>query len=146
MTKEQREKISNRLVLNFGILLAGAFILLYVNSALQSNSKATTFMYNALPYVAILSIILGLVIFFWGKIKKNNIKNYSAVCLGTLIASFILYMPKFGWIPNFTSSKAVITVYIAMAVYFVVMAIITAVLLRKPLVKTPVHHTKKKRK
>ena len=30
ITKEQKDKVSNRLVLNFGVLLAGALVLLYV--------------------------------------------------------------------------------------------------------------------
>lgn len=146
MTRQEKERISNRLVLNFGILLAGALVLLYVNSALQSNSSATTFVYNALPFVAGISLILGLFLFFWGKAKKNAAMKYSSICLGTLIASIILYFPKFGLIPGFISKTAVLTVYALMVVYFIVMAVITAVQLKKPLEKEPIRHAKKKRK
>ncbi len=145
MTRQEKERISNRLVANFGILLAGALVLLYVNSALQSNSAATTFVYNALPFVAGISLALGLFLFFWGKKKGNAAKNYSAVCLGTLIASIVLYFPKFGLIQGFISKTAVLTVYALMVVYFVVMAIITAVQLRKPLTKEPIRHAKKRK-
>ena len=145
MTRQEKERLSNRLVANFGILLAGALVLLYVNSALQSNSVATTFIYYALPVVAALSLALGLFLFFWGKKKGNAAKNYSAVCLGTLVASIVLYFPKFGIIPGFISKDAVLTVYILMAVYFVVMAIITAFMMRKPLTKEPIRHAKKRK-
>jgi len=148
MTREKKEQLTNRLVLNFGILLAGALILLYLNSALSSNSMITTVTYWILLVVAILSILLGIFLLVWGIKKKNDAKNYSAVCLGTFVASFILYLPKLGWIHAFNRGKAVATVYILMALYFIVLSIITAIQLRKPLVKSAdkkiVH--KKKRK
>lgn len=136
MTKEKKEQLSNRLVLNFGILLAAGLVLLYINSALRSGGKAMNIAYWFLLIVGIISILLGIFLFVWGKLKKPSVKNYSAVCLGTLIGCAALYISKLGWIPGYDKVTAVISVYIAMAVYFIVMAIITAVQLHKPTVKS----------
>lgn len=136
MTKENKERLSNRLVLNFGILLAAGLVLLYVNTALRSGGNAMNWAYLFLLITGILSIVLGLFLLIWGKLKKPAVKNYSAVCLGTLIGSAAIYITKFGFIPGYDKVKAVICVYIAMAIYFVVMAVITAVLLHKPTIKS----------
>ncbi|MBE7048645.1 MAG: hypothetical protein E7393_04670 [Ruminococcaceae bacterium] len=133
MTKEQKEKLSNRLVLNFGILLVAALVLLYVNSALHSGGRESAYWF--ILAVGIISVPLGVFLFIWGKLKKSAVKNYSAVCLGTLIACAVLYISKWGLF-TLHSGRAVIAVYAAMAIYFIIMAIITAIQLHKPTVKS----------
>ena len=54
ITREQKEKISNRLVLNFGILLAGALVLLYVY-----NFYASGWNTQLINVLSILGIIFG---------------------------------------------------------------------------------------
>lgn len=147
MTKQMKEKISNRLVLNFGVLLAFALVLLYVRSALSSTIRGIT--YTIILVIGILCIIGSIVMFILGKKNGNErLKNNSAIPFGTFIGCVALYLAKLNLIPGYTWNKAILTVYILMAVYFIVMAIITAVLLKKPTVKETdkkiVH--KKKRK
>ncbi|MBR6728557.1 MAG: hypothetical protein IKL80_00210 [Clostridia bacterium] len=150
MTKAKKEQLSNRLVLNFGILLAAGLILLYVNSALRSGGSAANAAYLVILIVGILAAALAVFLFVWGKAKKPALKNYSAVGLGVFIGCAMLYLAKLNWIPNYTNVVAVIAVYLAMAVYFIVLAIITGVMLRKPVIKAEadkiVHAKSKKRK
>ncbi|MBE7036297.1 MAG: hypothetical protein E7403_03275 [Ruminococcaceae bacterium] len=146
MTRKQKEKLSNRLVLNFGILLAAGLVLLYVNSAFQSYRLANS-LYSIIQIVGIIALVLGAYVFIVGKLKKPVIKNYSAIFFGISIGCGILYTSKFRLIPGIQSSNAVIPVYVAMAVYFIVLAIITGIQLKKPLVKTEnekIKHKKKK--
>ncbi len=149
MTKEKREQLSNRLVLNFGILLAAGLILLYLNTALRSGINASSAAFTVILIVGIISVVLGIFFFVYGKTKKPAVTNYSAICLGTFIGSALLYLAKLNWIPGYTKVRAVIVVYIAMAVYFIVLSIITSIQLRKPLIKSDaekiVHSKKKKR-
>ena len=133
MTKEMKERISNRLVLNFGVLLGAALILLYVRSALSSSISGIT--YIILLILGILGLIGSGVMFFLGRKNGTKLKNYSAIPFGVAIGSLILYLSDFNFIPGYTWRQAVAVVYILMAVYFIVMAIITAVLLNKPTIK-----------
>jgi len=146
MTKETKEQISNRLVLNFGVLLAAALVLLYVRSALSSSIANAT--YIILLIIGILCLAGSVVMFVLGKKNGTKLKNYSAIPFGTFIGCAVLYLAKLGFIPGFGWNKAVVTVYILMAIYFVVMAIITAVLLNKPTVKEvdPLEIARKKNK
>ncbi|MBE7022597.1 MAG: hypothetical protein E7414_05230 [Ruminococcaceae bacterium] len=147
MTRKEKERLSNRLVLNFGVLLAAGLILLYVNSALRSGGRSIA--YWVILIAGILGAVGAAVLFFWGRLKKPAIKNYSAVGLGLFIGCAMLYVSKLGWIPGYTHVRAVIAVYIAMAAYFIVMAIITGIMLRKPLIKTEsekITHTAKSKK
>lgn len=136
MTKEKKEQLSNRLVLNFGILLTAGLILLYVNSALRSGGKTANIAYLVILIAGIVSLALGVFLFVFGKLKKTAVKNYSAVCLGTLIGCAMLYLSRFNWIPGYTKVRAVIAVYLAMALYFIILAIVISVQMRKPLVKS----------
>ncbi len=149
MTKERKEQLSNRLVLNFGILLVAAVVLLYVNTALR-NASSRELTYTIILIAGIVSAALAVFLFVWGKIKGTKAKNYSAVALGAFIGCALLYASKVITYPLYNHIAAVITVYIAMAVYFIVMAIITAVLVNKPTIKNAnekiVHSKKKKRK
>ncbi|MBR5236222.1 MAG: hypothetical protein IKW06_02460 [Clostridia bacterium] len=136
MTKEQKEKLSNRLVLNFGILLAAGLVLLYVNSALRGGFRAAGITYTIMLIVAVLCVLLGIFLFVWGKKKKPAVKNYSAVCLGVFIGCAMIYFSGLNLVPAYTKTVAVISVYIAMAVYFIVLSIITSIQLRKPTIKS----------
>lgn len=147
MTKQEREKVSNRLVLNFGILLAGALVMLYVWNFISAGYIRQT--QNVCGVTAIVAAVLAIVLFVVGSVKKNALKRYSAVPLGVMIAGVILYLPyllapKFMFV---TPKNAVITVFSLMLVYFIVMAIVTGVILKKhpeaPRQKN-VQHTKKK--
>ncbi|MBQ4517736.1 MAG: hypothetical protein II997_04015 [Clostridia bacterium] len=148
MTRKQKEQLSNRLVMNFGILLAAGLILLYVNSALRSGIRISNPTYLIILILGIISLALGVYVFVLGKIKKPKLTNYSAIFFGTFISCAVLYVSKFGWIPGFDKMTAVIPVYILMAVYFIVLSIVTAIQLRKPLVKSEsekIQHKKKKK-
>ncbi len=146
MTKKQKEKLSNRLVLNFGILLAAALVLLYVNTAFLSSGLAIRSAYTAMLVVAILSAVLGIFMFVFGLMKKSRLKNYSAICLGTFLASALIYSTKLGFISNFSAISAIKLVYILMAVYFIVMAIITWILISRPTVKTEAEMLEKQKR
>lgn len=135
MTKERREQLSNRLVMNFGFLLAGALVLLYLNSALRSGGTAKEIGYWFSLGAAVIGLIGSVVLFAMGQLKQSKMKNYSAIFLGVFIGSGMIYISKFNWIPGYDNIMAVISVYIAMVVYFIVMAVITAILVRKPSVK-----------
>lgn len=150
MTKAEREKVSNRLVLNFGILLAGALIMLYVWNFISAGYVRQA--QNVCGVAAIIAAVTAIVLFVVGNVKKNALKKYSAVPLGVMVAGAIVYLPyllapKFAFV---TPKNAVITVFILMLVYFVVMAIVTGVILKKhpeaPTEKKKIQHAKKKNK
>ena len=142
MTKEKREQLSNRLVLNFGILLVGALVMLYVNSAIKNTFAVTKVAYIVILIIGILGAIAAVTLFVLGKKKNPKLKNYSAVGLGVAICSAMVYASKMitvhKFFPFYTKDFAVIAVYLLMLIYFVVMAIYTAVMIRKPLEKDPV--------
>lgn len=148
MTRERKEQLSNRLVLNFGVLLVAAVILLYVNTALR-NPSSKNLAYLIIMITGFVSAASAIFLFVWGKIKKNAAKNYSAIGVGVWAGCVMLYASKLiSWFPNYTSVKAVIAVYIAMAIYFIVLAIVTAIMLRKPLIKDEskkIVHAKKRK-
>ncbi len=145
MTKQEREKLSNKLVLNFGILLCGALIMLYVYNFISAGYVAQT--QNTLGIIAIISAVLAIVFFTVGKVKNLKIKNYSAIFLGAAIAGAVTYLPKL--IPAFAAKTAVICVFLLMLLYFIVIAIITGITLKlhpeMPKAKKIQHAKKKKR-
>ncbi len=148
MTKEKKEKLSNRLVLNFGILLAAALVLLYVNTALRNGGSARSIAYQVVLIIGLVGAAMAIFLFVWGKLKKPAVKNYSAVGLGVFIGSAMIYLAKLNLIPKYNNVKAVIAVYIAMAAYFVVIATVTAIQLRKPVIKPEnkkIVHSKKRK-
>lgn len=142
MTKEKREQISNRLVLNFGLLLLGALLMLYVRSAIMSTFSKIA--YIVILILGILGLASAIALFVVGKSKKPRLRNYSAVGLGVFVVSALVYLSKLNLFSFYTKNIAVATVYIAMLVYFIIMAIYTAVMLKKPLVKDPVAAEKAK--
>lgn len=148
MTRKQKEQLSNRLVLNFGILLAAGLVLLYVNSALRSGIRISNPTYLVIMILGIITLALGIYVLVLGKTKKPRITNYCAIFFGVAIGCAVLYISKFNWIPGIDRMNAVIPVYILMAVYFIVLSIVTAIQLRKPLVKSEsekIQHKKKKK-
>ena len=107
---------------------------------------------NVCGVVAIISAVLAIVLFFVGNAKQNAMKKYSAVALVVAIAGAIIYLPRISFLAEniaiLTAKNAVISVFILMAVYFVVMAIVTGVILKKhpeaPAEKKKIQHAKKK--
>ena len=137
MTKERQEKLANRLVLNFGILLGVALIMLYVNNALRSPGVRTV-TYTVLLVLGIIFAVGAVGFYFLGKYKVPKLTKYSPFCLGGFVICAMLYISSLSIIPGYSNIDAVIAVYIAMVVYFVVLAIVTSVQLKKPVVKEKV--------
>lgn len=133
MTKEKKEQLSNRLVLNFGILLVGALIMLYVNSSIKSIYSQIA--YTVILVLGILGAIAAVLLFVLGPKKSPKLKNYSAVGLGVFVGAALIYLSKLNLLSFYSKSFAVVTVYLAMLVYFIVMAVYTGIMLRKPTVK-----------
>lgn len=148
ITKERKEQLSNRLVLNFGILLGAALILLYVNNALRSGGTYAGVTYTILLILGIIGAIGAIGFFLLGKFKYPKLKNYSAIFLGDFVICAMLYAAKLSSIPGYGNIEAVIAVYVAMASYFIIMAIITGIQVNKPIAKekTELDTTKSKRK
>lgn len=152
MTKEEREKLSNRLILNFGILLCGALIMLYVYNFVSAGYAVQTA--YTVGVIGIISALAAIVFFALGKTKFPKIKNYGAIFLGMFIAALITYSPRFGFVtkllPSFTMKTAVIAVFILMLAYFIVLSVVTAIILKThpeaPVEKQKIQHAKKKKK
>ena len=152
MTREEREKLSNRLILNFGILLCGALIMLYVYNFISAGYAIQTA--YTVGIIGIISAVVAIVFFVLGKTKFPKIKNYSAIFFGMFIAALVTYAPRFGFVtklvPAFTMKVAVVSVFILMAVYFIVLSIVTAVILKThpeaPLEKKKIQHASKGKK
>lgn len=132
MTREEREKLSNRLVLNFGVLLCGALVMLYVYNFISAGYVSQA--QNTVGIIAIIAAVLAVVFFVLGKSKYPKIKNYSAIFLGTAIGGAITFAPKLSFvqtaIPVFTAKTAVISVFLLMLAYLIVMAVITGITLK----------------
>lgn len=145
ITKEQKEKVSNRLVLNFGILLAGALILLYIynfNSAYPAQIR--TF----LGVLGIIFLLLGIAMLVLGFKKNPKYKSYSSLPFGAFVpcalVSYVSRLPIYGY----TAEKAIGLSLILMLVYFVVLAIYTAIYLKTHQVlveKKKIQHKKKRK-
>ncbi len=152
MTKTEREKRSNRLVLNFGILLCGALIMLYVYNFVNAGYVRQA--QNVVGVLAIICAVLAIVMFVLGIKKAPKVKNYSAVALGAAIAGAIVYAPRFSFVratlPVFTAKTAVISVFVLMLAYFIVISVVTSIILathpEEPVEKKKIQHAKKKRR
>jgi len=123
LTKEKKEQLLNRLVLNFGILLIGAFLMLYVNGLLRGSYSKLT--YTIILVLGILGAVSAVLLFVLGKKKNLKLKNYSAVGIGVFVAAIILYISKFNLFSFYSKSFAVALVYILMLVYFIILAVYT---------------------
>lgn len=145
ITKEQREKASNRLVLNFGILLAGALILLYIYNF---NSAYPTQVRTLLGVLGIVFALLGIAMLVLGFKKDPKYKKYSAIPFGAFVpCALVSYVSKFP-IYNYTTEKAIGISLILMLIYFVVLGIYTAIYLKTHEVlveKKKIQHKKKRK-
>ncbi len=144
ITKEQKEKVSNRLVSIFGILLAGSLIMLYIYNFVAANYIRAT--QNVLLVLSIIFFITTVLTFVLGMKKFPKVFKFWPVSLGAFIACGIVASTKF--IYDFPIKTAVLTVFILMAVYFIVMAVYTAIYLgtHKVVVEKKKVVHKKKRK
>ena len=149
ITKEQKEKVGNRLILNFAILLSGALLLLYV---FNFNMGYPTQVKSVLGVLGIVFAVVGIAMLVFGFVKKNTkLKRYSSIFFGAFIpCALVSYVSKLPLVANsnYTTKTAVGISLILMVVYFVVLAIYTAVYLHTHPVlieKKKIHHKKKKK-
>lgn len=150
ITKEQSERVSNRLVLNFGILLAGALILLYVYNFVQAGYPVQV--KNVLGILGVVFLIVAIAMLVVGFLKFPKLKNYSAIPFASVIpCALISYFHKVPFLtnafPGFTIQNAIIVTLILMAVYFVALAVYTGIYNATHTVlveKKKIQHKKKK--
>ena len=156
ITKEQKDKVSNRLVLNFGVLLAGGLILLYVYNFYASGWN--TQLLNVLSILGIIFGVAAIAMFVLGLTKCPKTKKYAAIPLGAFIATaLIAYLPKFNFFmagfsnifhKHYSTGMAVVVCLILMAIYFIALSIYTAIYLKKHPVlveKKKIVHNKKRK-
>lgn len=144
ITREQKEKVSNRLVLNFGIVLAGALIMLYVYNFVSAGYWNSV--QNVLLVLGIIFGVGAVATFILGKKKCPCLTKYAPILLGSFVVCGIVASTKF--IASFPIKTAVISTFIVMAVYFIVMAIYTAIYLKTHTViieKKKIVHKKKRK-
>lgn len=126
--------------------------MLYVFNFINAGYIAQT--QNFVGVVAALCLIAAIVLFIIGKKKGTKMANYSAIPFGAAIAGAIVYLPRINAISEkitlLTAKNAVYLVFILMAVYFIVMAVATAIILKThpeaPAEKKKIQHAKKKNK
>lgn len=159
ITQEQKDKASNRVVLNFGVLLAGALVLLYAYNFYANGWSMQ--LYKVLGVLGYIFAGLAAVMFgasFTNKFRK--IRNYAAIPFGAFIATvFLVYLPNnysynafmvtfnniTGKIYDF--KMATLIVCALMVLYFVVLSVYTAIYLKTHPVavqKNKIQHKKKK--
>ena len=92
MTKEQREKVSNRLILNFGIILFGALVMLYVFNFI--NAGYVTEAQNVVGVIGIIAAVLAVAALILGKTKQPKLLTFAPVLLGIFLAGGITYLPR----------------------------------------------------
>lgn len=160
ITQQQKEKMSNRVVLNFGILLAGALVLLYVYNFYVSGYMLPLF--KTLRTLGYIFAVLAAAMFGLSFMKKfRNMRNYAAIPFGAFIATVLL-----AFLPDFTTysspfmvqfnnitgkmydfKMAVLIVIALMVLYFIALSVYTAIYLAKHPVevqKKKIQHKKKK--
>lgn len=126
--------------------------MLYVYNFVAAGYAKQTALFVAIA--GIVSLVATIVFFVLGKTKCPKMKNYSAIFLGMFIAALITYAPQFGFvkslIPAFTMKSAIVTVFILMLVYFIVISVISGITLKThpeaPTEKKKIQHKKKKRR
>jgi len=144
ITKEEREKVSNRLVLNFGILLAGALLMLYVYNFTAAGYIGQV--QNVLFVLSIVFLIAAALAFILGYKKLPSLKKYRTLFLGIFVGCAIVSSTKF--IQAFPIKASILAVFVLMAVYFIVIAIYTAIYLKTHTViieKKKIQHKKKRK-
>lgn len=159
ITQQQKEKMSNRVVLNFGILLAGALVLLYVYNFYASNYRLPLF--NTLRVLGYIFAGLAVIMFGLSFVKKfRKMRNYAAIPFGGFIATIFLvflpgnydynaFMSKFNTITGkmYDFEMAMLAVIALMVLYFIALSVYTAIYLAKHPVevqKKKIQHKKKK--
>ena len=156
ITKEQKEKVSNRLVLNFGVLLAGSLALLYVYNFFASGWG--TQLLSVLSVLGIIFAVVAVAMFVLGLVKFPKMKNFSAIPFGAFLAcALIAYLPKWNFFMakfsfithrHYSTGMAVIITLILMLIYFIVLAVITGIYLKTHPVlveKKKIQHKKKRK-
>lgn len=143
ITKEQKEKVSNGLVLDFGLILAGALIMLYVYNFVTAHYVSAV--QNFMLVLGIIFAVGAVATFVLGKKKCPKLTKYAPTLLGAFVVAGVVASSKF--IPTFSAEAAVITTFILLAVYFIVRAIYTGIYLKKHPVlieKKKIVHKKKR--
>lgn len=160
ITQEQKEKMSNRVVLNFGILLAGALVLLYVYNFYVSGY--TLPLMKTLRGLGYIFAVLAAAMFGLSFMKKfSKMRNYAAIPFGGFIATiFLAFLPDFVTYSSpfmvqfnnitgrgYTFKMAMLIVIALMVIYFIALSVYTAIYLAKHPVavqKKKIQHKKKK--
>ena len=93
ITKEQKEKVSNRLVSIFGILLAGALVMLYIYNFVAANYIRDV--QNVLLVLSIIFFITTVLTFVLGIKKFPKVFKFWPISLGAFIACGIVASTKF---------------------------------------------------
>ena len=144
ITREQKEKVSNRLVLNFGLILAGALVMLYVYNFVGGGYQSMV--QNVLLVLSIIFLAGAIATFILGKKKFPKLEKYTWILLGAFILSGLVASSKF--IPTFPIRTSIYVAFILLAIYFIVMAIYTAIYLKThPVIieKKKIVHKKKRK-
>ena len=159
ITQEQKEKMSNRVVLNFGVLLAGALVLLYVYN-FYVNGYMLPF-YKTLRTLGYIFAVLAAAMFGVSFVEKfRKMRNYAAIPFGAFIATiFLVFLPNNysynGFMVQFNNitgkpyyfGTAVLVVIALMVLYFIALSVYTAIYLANHPVasqKKKIEHKKKK--
>ncbi len=152
MTKQEREKISNRLLLNFGVVLCGALVMLYVYNFVNAGYVIEA--QNTIGVIGILAAIAAVVFFILGNKSHPKMKNYSGLFLGIVIAALVTYAPNIPFvanlIPALNAKSAIVLVFLLLLAYFVVFAVVSGIILKThpeaPAEKKKIQHAKGKKK
>ena len=159
ITQEQRNKVSNRVVLNFGVLLAGALVLLYAYNFYVNNWFLQ--LYKVLRTLGYIFAGLAVVMFGASFTKKfRKLRGFAAIPFGAFIATvFLVFLPnnytfnafmvKFNNITGkmYDFRMATMIVCALMVLYFVILSVYTAIYLKTHPVavqKNKIQHKKKK--
>lgn len=143
ITKEQKEKVSNGLVLDFGIVLAAALIMLYVYNFVSAGYVSSV--QNVMLVFGIIFAIGAALTFILGKKKCEKLAKFAPVLLGAFVVAGVVASTKF--ISAFPIKTSVIVTFVLLALYFIVRAIYTGIYLKTHTViieKKKIVHKKKR--
>lgn len=146
ISKERRETLSNRVVIQFGLLLCGALAMLYVYNFLNAGYTSSTI--TTCGVLAGVGLVAAIVFFVLGLTKCPKMKNWAGVFLGMFICGGAVFATK--WVTAVSATKVVAGIFVLMLAYFVVLSIATAVYLKKhpeaPSAKNKIVHAKSDKK
>ena len=161
ITQEQKDRAYNRVVLNFGVLLAGALVLLYTYNFYASGWYVQ--LYKVLRTLGYIFAALAVVMFGASFTKKfRKVRSFAAIPFGAFIATlFLIFLPDsynsynafrvtFGNLTHrvYDFRMATLVVCALMVLYFVVLAVYTAIYLKTHPVsveKKKIQHKKKRK-